>query len=290
MSAWTDVADGIRVRQSKLYRMNSGVLDIDGHAVLVDPGVLPSELRDLADSVDARSVTIVLTHHHWDHVLGLAPWPQAETIAHDRLAAAIDLGSIQAEAAKHTKEQGEHYVEPLAAFEPTRPISGQCFTRLGPWPAVIRDAPGHADTQLTVHFPEEGLFFAADMLSDIEIPMLEGGDGHSRGAVGAYRDTLESLRPLFVGGAVHTLVPGHGAIANGQEACERLDRDVKYLSAIEDGIAACIRKGVSVEETERRLSDMDYTGKTAGYSMQPSHLQNIRIAHTQATRRGSHAS
>ena len=55
MSAWTDVADGIRVRQSRLFQMNSGVLEMDGHAVLIDPGVLPSELRDIANVMDGAS-------------------------------------------------------------------------------------------------------------------------------------------------------------------------------------------------------------------------------------------
>lgn len=292
MGTWTDVADGIRVRQSRLYSMNSGVLQREGHAVLIDPGVLPSELDDIAGTIDAEGVTILFTHHHWDHVLGLAPWLDAETLAHDDFAHAVeaDADTIDVEATRHASEFGERYEHAFAPFAPTRTVSGQHLTRLGAWRAVLRSAPGHCDTQLSAHFPEAGAFFAADMLSDIEIPMLEGGEAHGRGAIGAYLETLDALRPMFEGGAVRVLVPGHGAIADANEACARLDRDVTYLSAVEDGIGACIREGLSVEEVERRLSQMDYTGKSAEYSMQPSHLQNVRLAHAQAVRRRSHAS
>src|SRR5262249_21737939 len=87
MSAWTDVADGIRVRTSRLYAMNSLVVFEGDHALLVDPGVLPSEIEDMARAVRERvprfeRVSLALTHPHWDHVLGLPWFPGATTLAH----------------------------------------------------------------------------------------------------------------------------------------------------------------------------------------------------------------
>ena len=52
-SAWTELAPGVLVRQSRAYRMNSTVIALDGHALVVDPGVLPSELDDMAARVAA---------------------------------------------------------------------------------------------------------------------------------------------------------------------------------------------------------------------------------------------
>src|ERR1051326_8271963 len=48
MSAWTEVAPGVRVRTSRCYAMNTLVAEAQGHALVVDPGVLPSELDELA--------------------------------------------------------------------------------------------------------------------------------------------------------------------------------------------------------------------------------------------------
>src|SRR5207237_9565442 len=47
VSSWTDVADVIRVRTSRCYAMNSLVATAGGHALVIDPGVLPSEIDDI---------------------------------------------------------------------------------------------------------------------------------------------------------------------------------------------------------------------------------------------------
>ena len=63
--------------------MNSVVLEHRDHSVLVDPGVLPSELDDLARalaSVAPQSLTLIFTHGDWDHVLGRPWWPGAAIV------------------------------------------------------------------------------------------------------------------------------------------------------------------------------------------------------------------
>src|SRR6185369_11939546 len=101
--SWTDLGGGVRVRHSAAFQMTSTVM-LDGRqAVVVDPGVLPSELDDIARVVaDAKpaAVTLVLTHPHWDHVLGRPWFPGARTIAHDGFAAVVqrDAARIRDEA------------------------------------------------------------------------------------------------------------------------------------------------------------------------------------------------
>jgi len=276
MEAWTELGDGIHVRQSRAYWMNSVVMIAEDHAVLVDPGVVPSELDDLAAFVrraGAARVSVIFTHDHWDHVLGLPWWPQAETLAHDRFAAALrrDAGAIADEAARCAAAHGETWTRGFAAFSPDRAIAGLHFTPVGPFRMVFRDAPGHCASQLTVHLPDEHLLLAADMLSDIEIPMLNA-------SVAVYRRTLESLAPLIEGGAIETLVPGHGAIAEGVEVRDRLRRDLLYLETLETRVEACRKAGLDLGATKASLADMEYTGKDAAYSMVAEHQRNVRIA------------
>jgi glyoxylase-like metal-dependent hydrolase (beta-lactamase superfamily II) len=275
MDPWTELGDGIHLRQSRAYRMNSAVMVAEDHAVLIDPGVLPSELDDIAAFAErpgAARVTVIFTHDHWDHVLGLPWWPKAETIAHDRFAAAVqkEAAKIAAEAARCAQANGETWTHGFAAFSPDRAISGLHFTPVGPFRMVFRDAPGHSASQLTVHLPDEHLLFAADMLSDIEIPMLDA-------PVAVYRRTLEGLAPLVEGGAIETLVPGHGSIAQGAGVRGRLLRDLLYLETLETRVEACRSAGLDLAATQASLADMEYTGRDAEYSMVSEHERNVRV-------------
>jgi glyoxylase-like metal-dependent hydrolase (beta-lactamase superfamily II) len=273
--AWTDLGDGISVRQSAAYRMNSVLLSHPEHALIVDPGVLPSELDDLARAAAAgrpAALTLVFTHGDWDHVLGRPWWPGADRVGHDRLAGELKerRDSILAAAGEAAAAAGERWEKGFEAFRPTLEVSGLHFTRIGPWRVVFRDAFGHSASMLSLHLPERRLLIAGDMLSDIEIPMLGQ-------PLELYRRTLLELVPLVEGGAIEVVVPGHGSIARGAaEALARIRRDLGYLDQLARGVRAARAAGLSLERTLERLDAMDYLGKGAAYSMTPSHHDNVR--------------
>lgn len=279
VAAWTDLGDGIRIRQSRAYWMNSVLLLDPEHTVIVDPGVLPSELDDLASIVGTaapEAVTLFFTHAHWDHVLGRSWWPQAQTVAHDRLAAEVkrEGQAIAREAESLAATHGERWAHAFAPFRPDLAVSGLRFLPLGSWRLVFRDAPGHSGSQLTCHLTDQRLLIAADMLSDLEPPILEG-------PVALYRETLEALMPLAEHDAIETLVPGHGAVAHGREAVlARLRRDLAYLQSLEDGVSALLARGQSLDAARETLAAMDYTGRrSATYPTEAFHLENIAFAY-----------
>ncbi len=89
-------------------------------------------------------------------------------------------------------------------------------------------APGHA--ALVVH----GVLLAGDMLSDVEVPLVDTG---SRDPVRTYRGALDALE-LAACDDVDALVPGHGSPAVGRAAvAARFATDRAYLDALEHAVA-----------------------------------------------------
>lgn len=283
MTAWTDLGGGVLVRQSRVIWMNSALLLHPEHAVLVDPGVLPSELDDLADAVrraGPKTVSIVFTHSHWDHVLGRPWWPQAGTVGHAWLGAELlrDAGAILAEASAHATRFGETWSRGFQPFEPDLVVNdGYVLSRdervtvLGPWRLMLREARGHCDSQITIDLEDRRLLFAADLLSDLEIPWLDRNPAY-------YRHTLMRIAMRTDFGRIDTLVPGHGSIArNNEEVRARVRRDLHYLDTMETGVRKAYRAGRSLEETQAQFAAMDYLGKGAEYPMDEVHRENVRI-------------
>jgi glyoxylase-like metal-dependent hydrolase (beta-lactamase superfamily II) len=288
--AWTELAPGILVRQSRAYRMNSAVLLRDGHALVFDPGVLPSELTDLANRVaqDAprfENVAVVLTHPHWDHVLGRDWFPAATTFAHVGFADELqrDEAKIEAAAKKWIEGEGEAWPRPFRVFEPTLVVRGTARVELGPFEAVAHEIPGHNASQVAIHLPAEGVLVSADTLSDIEIPWLDA-------APWVYRRSLTALHWLFEQEDIRWLVPGHGSVAIGRiEGYRRVLRDLDYLLNLEQRVIEAHGSGWSLAETQDRLMAMDYLGKDAAYSMNDVHRENVKYAYDSLVERAGEA-
>jgi glyoxylase-like metal-dependent hydrolase (beta-lactamase superfamily II) len=87
-------------------------------------------------------------------------------------------------------------------------------------------APGHASLMIE----ECGVLVAADMLSDVLIPLLDLND-----TADPIADHLHALRLLEGAAAdVDVVVPGHGSIGRGDQVDARIDQDRAYLLALRD--------------------------------------------------------
>ena len=136
---------------------------------------------------------------------------------------------------------------------------------------AVRATPGHNGAHFAFWLPQHGVLFAGDLLSDIEIPWLDGPPW-------VYRASLKALHWLFEQEDVRTVVPGHGPVANGRIAgYRRLLRDMDYLMHLEENVGAAWKRGLSLEDASRELARMDYVGKDAEYSMNQVHAENVRF-------------
>jgi glyoxylase-like metal-dependent hydrolase (beta-lactamase superfamily II) len=229
--------------QSPTYQTNTGIVITGTRACLIDPGIVPAELDAIDAFVSARGAevrTIILTHAHWDHLLGPERFPDAVVVAHARYREVV---------ARHRAD----LVRQVARWRAASALSPGAFTPPAPTLTftarlvlhdnggrmVITAAPGHAPDHCVVYLPEEQVLWAGDMLSDREIPMAMDG-------VASYRATLDRLAALDIA----VLVPGHGSPALARNAIRaRFDQDRRYLAALEVCVRKAVDQGATLSET-----------------------------------------
>lgn len=242
------------VTQSEVFATHSGVFVEGGAAYLVDPGVRPEELDTIAAFVTMRGAEvqgILLTHAHWDHLLGPSRFPDASVIAAAAFRSVIQLHGrdLRHQVARWAAGEG---LEGYTAFEPPEPdivFRERLTLRLGASTLSMRAAPGHAPDHSVIYQPEAGLLWAGDMLSDLEVPMVMD-------TFVAYLQTLRGLSRL----RVEILVPGHGtATADPDEIDGRFSRDEAYLEAVCACVGDAVREGASLNETLIRCQSVPFS-------------------------------
>jgi len=247
---FTQLTSHLWVTQSALFATNSGVFLSGDEACLIDPGIAPETIGDIARFVDDHGATpraIVLTHAHWDHVMGPEHFPGVPVIAHAGylrvlrehgadLYRQIDVWQVKA----HIRR-----LRPFILPKPTYTFDTVLTLTLGDERLRIFHAPGHASDQCAVYHAESATLWAADMLSDIEIPLVL--------SLSAYARTLAHLATLDI----HTLVPGHGAPATDVgEVQRRLVADRAYLAELRERVTAAVTAGQTLAETVAACADM----------------------------------
>ncbi|UFU06016.1 MBL fold metallo-hydrolase [Ruania halotolerans] len=219
----SEPAPGVLVFTSRTMQTTSTILWHARSAVVVDPAWQADELDRLADLLAERRLTAALgwsTHAHHDHLL----W-------HPRFGSPPRLTSPAA-----ARTAAEHLTEIRTALDlPAHLIAlaGEVQAHDGgqlPWdgpPAQILTHQAHAPGHSALWLPESRVLIAGDMLSDIEIPLLEDS------TLAQYRSGLDLLAPYARQAEV--LIPGHGRVARAgtsDSPTVRLDADRRYLDSL----------------------------------------------------------
>jgi hydroxyacylglutathione hydrolase len=209
-------------------------------AVAVDPGVTQPEIeavRERAASEGARVVAVLATHGDFDHVAGIASFPDAEAVMGPRAAARIASGAALREMA----EEG-------AALGLSWPGSPRCDRvlrvgrreRIGPFEIETMELEGHTDDGIGLRVRDPDVLLVGDYLSPIEYPFVYHSTVAYRGTLAALADLLRSDPPAQV-------VPGHGAPLDAATACEIAESDLAYLHALRRVVTASIAAGAGRE-------------------------------------------
>lgn len=233
---------GLWVFPSRAMAYNAGVFLRGGQALLIDPGPHPDETDAIAAFVAERGATvaaIVLTHSHWDHILGPERLDSAPLVAQARYPEITvrDRVHILRHVARWEAEHGYRRAMPFVIPQPQQLVGDVGELEIGGARLQLLHIPGHACDQLAIFAPDEGWLWAADTLSDLEIPFVSE-------SLANYERTMLRLSAV----PARMVVPGHGSPAGSPtDIAARIAEDEAYLAALRAAVAGVVAIGGDVD-------------------------------------------
>ncbi|MEV4214675.1 MBL fold metallo-hydrolase [Micromonospora sp. NPDC049662] len=215
---FVEVADRVYVIVEPLLRVNVTLVVGDDGALLVDTLSSAGQATELAAAVRAvtdRPLTLVNTHHHYDHCFGnavLAGDPPRPVYAHERAAAALrdDPEGLRREAYEEVRAEHPELAADLAdtpLLAPTHAVHTETTLDLGGRRVVLRHpGRGHTDADLVAHVPDADVLVAGDLVEQSGPPAFE--DSYPL----QWPDAVADLLRLTTPGTV--VVPGHGDVVD----------------------------------------------------------------------------
>ncbi len=265
------ITSSLAVLHSRSMAYNAGVFVSGKDALLIDPGLYPDEIDRIKAYIYGRGASpskIVLTHSHWDHVMGPEYFPGVPVI-HQQEGVAVFAEHhvrIEHQVTEWERQSGVRRDMPFLMHDLNQTFDDRLELGLGNKFVELLHAPGHAPEQLVVYHRDEQALWAADMLSDIEIPFVM----HN---LQAYRQTLDRLAQL----EVRTLVPGHGSPARTQdEVRARFDVDRAYLGELQHRVEAAIAAGRNAADAVAVCASMEYANRDQN---EDAHRLNVETAY-----------
>lgn len=212
---WESLTDSVHRCRLPFLDVTVGLVQGSTATLLVDTGSTLTEaeaIRDDVRQIAGRDVThVVLTHKHFDHVLGSGFFADAQKYCApevlDCITAATD--QLRDDALSYGADEAEIYCAIAALRPPQHPVDDAVIDLGDRQVIVARPGRGHTDADLVVLAPgshgEQPVVFTGDLLEESGDPAIDADSD-----VAAWPDTLDRL--LAIGGPDAIYVPGHGSV------------------------------------------------------------------------------
>jgi hydroxyacylglutathione hydrolase len=198
----------IKNMQLGMIGTNCYIFWADGsdRCAVVDPGDDGQQVANLIQGLKLTPVAILLTHSHFDHVLGIPglreTWPDLPVYCHP------------ADIPEEVSETMFGMTVPtVAAFGNITPYNEGDTVSVGPLTVKVIHTPGHTKGSVTLLVEGEGVLFTGDTL-------FRGSMGRTDLPGGSYTDLTASLKKLAA-------LPGDYKVYPGHEGFSSLDNERK---------------------------------------------------------------
>ena len=163
-------------------------------AVVVDPSGDARSIRSQLAQMDTHCVAILITHGHWDHLLGVAD-----------LAEGTGASVYMAEVERVLLEEPEGFSPvPMRPYSPDVLLLGDERFDVAGLAFRVHLVPGHSPAHIA--YATDGCLFSGDVL-------FAGSVGRTDLPGANWETLLESIRSLVAAYPPETVIyPGHGAV------------------------------------------------------------------------------
>lgn len=251
--------------ESALWETSSLLLADRTAAVLVDPGVSAAEVARIATrtrELGVRVTHVLATHADWDHVCGIAAFPDAAATMSEATADRLRTRAEDAAVAERAAASG---VEIAGEPRVDRTFTAGAALELGPFLVETLPLPGHTPDGTAFRCRALDLLAVGDHLSTVEFPFVTSPP--------AYRATLAALLDLLRRDPPSRVVPGHGPELTAAEALAVAEDDLVYLWGLHDAVAS----GATREEA-RAAAVAVAVPRPAADDLAEAHAANVEAA------------
>lgn len=265
---WERVSEEIYLFTSDRYALVNSVAVLTSQGiVVVDALPFPDEAKQIARFLEMRTGldfhSLILTHHHMDHVYGLFAFPKSlDLFAHELCRQKLlEVG----EASLAEARQSDPIFDAVELRIPTITYeTGELFIKAGNKTLRLFSLPGHCPDNTGVFIEEAAVLIAGDAV--MAIPIIADGNYEQEMA------SLNYIKEL----APETVIQGHGEVILRGEVLTIIDRYISYLECVQVKASEALSKGLDRKEIWNiSLEDCGLERVPLGIASHQLHIANI---------------
>lgn len=226
--------------EASLWHTTSLLVFAEDESLVVDPAISADEVAGIdrrASELGAPVRSVLVTHGDWDHVCGIAGFPEA----------AVAMGyETREKVVDGSAGQSVRWAADEYGFVPAGPPRvDQSFRRgstiaLGPFLIETFPLAGHTLDGSGFRLREQGLLIVGDYLSGLEFPFAN--------SPATYRSTLAGLIDMLRTDPPEVVIPGHGQPSPPADALAVAEADLAYLRSLHEAVGDALSGGGTRDE------------------------------------------